>query len=125
MSNKKFQIFIGRLVSLRKEKGETQQQIADALSFSRTGYSSWEQGISQPSLEDLVKLCIHFGVSSDFLLGLSSTRIPQTTITLQSDMIQRNPLDDLDNDLRSKAEGYIESLRDIQRERMAASSKEA
>lgn len=125
MKKKIYQPFVDRLVLIRKENGETQQQIADKLSFSRTGYSSWEQGLSQPSLEDIVKLCAHFGISSDYLLGLSSIRKPQSAVSLQSETIPRDPLSDLDDDLRIKADAYLEALHDIQRDRIAASKQEA
>lgn len=41
-------IKIGRLISsLRKEKGLTQQNVADALGISNKTVSKWETGVSQ------------------------------------------------------------------------------
>lgn len=60
-----------RLKELRKENGYTQKQVAKALNKSETGYASWEQGLAEPGLCDLVTLCKLYGVTSDYLIGLS------------------------------------------------------
>ena len=60
------------LKELRKEKGLTQKQIAKKLNKSETGYASWEQGLSEPSINDVRLLCEIYEVSSDFLLGLKT-----------------------------------------------------
>lgn len=60
------------LKELRKEKGLTQKQVAKMLNKSETGYASWEQGLSEPSINDIRLLCEIYGVSSDFLLGLKT-----------------------------------------------------
>ena len=60
------------LKELRKEKGLTQKQVAKMLNKSETGYASWEQGLSEPSINDIRLLCEIFGVSSDFLLGINN-----------------------------------------------------
>ena len=59
-----------RLKELRKEQGLTQKQLAKMLNKSETGLASWEQGLSEPSISDIRKLCKIFGVSADYLLGL-------------------------------------------------------
>ncbi len=60
------------LKELRKEKGLTQKQISKLLSKSETGYASWEQGLAEPSINDIRLLCEIYDVSSDFLLGLKT-----------------------------------------------------
>ena len=59
-----------RIKELRKEAGLTQKQLAKMLNKSETGFASWEQGLSEPSVNDLRLLCKIFGVSADDLLGL-------------------------------------------------------
>jgi transcriptional regulator with XRE-family HTH domain len=59
-----------RLKELRKEKGITQKQLAELMNKSVTGLASWEQGLSEPSINDLRKLCKIYGISADYLLGL-------------------------------------------------------
>ena len=60
------------LKDLRKEKKLTQKEMAKLLNKSETGYASWEQGLSEPSINDVRLLCEIFGVSSDYLLGLKN-----------------------------------------------------
>lgn len=60
-----------KLKELRKEKGLTQKQLAALLNKSETGLASWEQGLSEPNINDLRTLCKIFEVSADYLLGLS------------------------------------------------------
>ena len=59
-----------KLKELRADVGLTQKQIANMLNKSETGYASWEQGLSEPCVEDLRKLCKILNVSADCLLGL-------------------------------------------------------
>lgn len=59
-----------RIKELRKEKGLTQKQLAELVNKSETGLASWEQGLSEPSVNDIRTLCKIFEVSADYLLGL-------------------------------------------------------
>ena len=59
-----------RIKEQRKEKGLTQKQLAALLQKSETGVASWEQGLSEPCVNDIRALCKIFGVSADYLLGL-------------------------------------------------------
>lgn len=62
-----------RLKILRKEKGMTQTQVADAVGLGRQAYAYYEKGEREPSTETLCKLADFFGVTVDELLG----RTPQ------------------------------------------------
>lgn len=64
-----------RLKKLRNEKGLTQQQVADRVWVSKAVVSSYEIGTRAPSYEVLIKLAKLFGVSTDFLLGVSPKRV--------------------------------------------------
>jgi len=59
-----------KIRELRREAGYTQKQLAAMLNKSETGFASWEQGLSEPSVNDIRLLCRTFGVSADCLLGL-------------------------------------------------------
>ena len=60
-----------RIASLRAERGETQQDLADALDVRRETVKFWESGDRQIKAADIVKLAKHFEVSADYILGLS------------------------------------------------------
>ena len=58
-----------RLKELRKECGLTQKQIAKIINKSETGYASWEQGLAEPGIVDLISLSEYYKVSIDYLVG--------------------------------------------------------
>lgn len=59
-----------KIKELRKESGITQKQLAKMINKSETAVASWEQGLSEPCVNDLRTLCMIFDVSADYLLGL-------------------------------------------------------
>ncbi len=56
------------LLQLRKQKGLTQKDIADALGISRQAYANYETGNREPDLNTLKALSDFFNVSIDYLL---------------------------------------------------------
>jgi len=60
-----------RLKSLRKENGYTLKQVSNLLGITLSCYSNYEQGIREPSIDVIKKICKLFNVSADYLLGLS------------------------------------------------------
>lgn len=58
-----------KLVHLRKEKGLTQLELAEAMNVSRQAVSKWEAGGTLPSTENLRSLSELYGVSVDYLLN--------------------------------------------------------
>ena len=60
-----------RLAEMRKDHGDTQAALAERLGVSLPTVRAWEQEKSSPSHEMLVAICRLYGVSSDYLLGLT------------------------------------------------------
>lgn len=58
-----------KLVSLRKQKGLTQMDLAERLNISRQAVSRWESGAAVPSTDNLKVLSNLYGVSIDYLLN--------------------------------------------------------
>ncbi|WP_312047790.1 helix-turn-helix domain-containing protein [Anaerotignum sp.] len=58
--------------TLRAEKGLTQSQLAKEVGVSPGNIGDWEIGRSKPGYIALAALSQYFGVSSDYLLGLTS-----------------------------------------------------
>lgn len=58
-----------KLVQLRKEKGLTQLELAEAVRVSRQAVSKWESGGSLPSTENLRSLSELYEVPIDYLLN--------------------------------------------------------
>ena len=61
--------FHEKLQSLRKGRGLTQEELAEALYVSRTAVSKWESGRGYPSIDSLKELSRFFSVTIDELIG--------------------------------------------------------
>ena len=61
--------FNEKLRDLRKSKGLTQEQLAEAIFVSRTAISKWESGRGVPNIESLKALSEFFSISLDSLLS--------------------------------------------------------
>ena len=57
--------------ALRREREIGQNELAGALGLSNASVSYWETGKQIPSAEAVYKLARFFGVTADYLLGLS------------------------------------------------------
>ncbi|WP_042147395.1 helix-turn-helix domain-containing protein [Paucisalibacillus sp. EB02] len=61
-----------KLYKLRKEKGISQEALAEKLNTSRQAISKWENGQGYPETEKLLMIGNVFGVSMDYLLKNST-----------------------------------------------------
>jgi len=62
--------FNEKLKQLRTDKGLTLKAVAVALNIKVSTYSNYEQGIREPSMLTVKRLCRYFEVSADYLLGI-------------------------------------------------------
>ena len=63
-----------RLKALRKERRETQLQVAQAVGMGDRHYQRIENDEGLPGLEIFSALADHFGVSMDYLAGRTDRR---------------------------------------------------
>jgi len=61
--------FSEKLQELRKQKGLTQEELAESLFVSRTAISKWESGRGYPNIDSLKAISKFFGVTVDELLS--------------------------------------------------------
>lgn len=59
--------FCEKLQKLRKDRGYSQEQLADLLEVSRQSVSKWESGTTYPEMDKLLSLCKIFNVTLDDL----------------------------------------------------------
>ena len=67
--------FSGRLSELRKERGLSQKEAAAQLGVSQALLSHYEKGIRECGLDFVVKVSEFYGVTCDYLLGRSESRM--------------------------------------------------
>ena len=64
--------FSDRLKELRGTR--SQSEVADLLGIKQNAWSRYELGAATPGADMLIQICTTFGVSADWLLGLSDDR---------------------------------------------------
>ena len=57
-----------KILKLRKEKGMSQEALAEALGVSRQSVSKWESGAALPDTDKIIAMSELFGVSTDYIL---------------------------------------------------------
>ncbi|WP_339495537.1 helix-turn-helix domain-containing protein [Pseudomonas sp. RA_105y_Pfl2_P56] len=95
-----------RLVSLRKQKGLTQQALADSLGLHITQVKRYEAGTSQPSLEALKKMSQTLRVTTDSLIFEPEELAPDEDLRLQFQAISNMPAEE-QRVVRQLLEGMI------------------
>ncbi len=75
-----------KILTLRKESGMSQEQLAEKLSVSRQAISKWERGESLPELYNLMAISDIFSISMDYLTkdGALIEKEEKTKLALES-----------------------------------------
>ena len=81
--------FSTRFMSLRKEHGLTQPQMADKVGIHLTQVRRYESGEAQPSLDILKRIALTFNVSADWLIFEDGEREPQDELKLKFEAIKQ------------------------------------
>lgn len=63
-----------KMKDIREYFDKTQQELATVLKVSRSTYAGWENGIDSIPLTKLNDFCNYFGVSLDYMCGLSKNK---------------------------------------------------
>lgn len=71
---------MNKLRELRKAKGLTQQELAEAIGVTRRGFQKWENEESQIKPDKAQQLAEYFGVSVGYLLGYEPEGMPKRSI---------------------------------------------
>ena len=61
-------ILAEKIAQLRRQKGWSQEELANHLQVSRQAVSKWENGTSEPNTSNLVALAKLYGISAEDLL---------------------------------------------------------
>lgn len=76
-----------RLLTLRGDS--TQTAFSASIGVVQQTYAQWELGNRQPKIQELIRLAQHFGVSTDWLLGLTDVKILPQNANINSDLLSR------------------------------------
>ena len=63
-----------RMRALREDADLTQKAVGEVINKSQQGYSHIEDGRAELKIDDLIKLCRFYGVSSDYFIGISDKK---------------------------------------------------
>ena len=74
------------LAELRQDHGLTQDQLAEIISVSPGTISNYEHGRHLPDLDKLKMIADYFHVTTDYLLGRTSSSIPIDLLQKRSPM---------------------------------------
>ena len=66
--------YIKNIRDLREDHDKTQKDIADVLGTSQTMYARYERGANEFPIRHLITLCKYYGVSADFVLGITDKK---------------------------------------------------
>lgn len=71
---------MNRMKDLREETHKTKAQVAREMNMPYTTYVNYEKGTREPNSEVLIMIATYFGVSVDYLIGRSESRLPENII---------------------------------------------
>lgn len=117
--------FAERLGQLRKERGLTQQGLAELAAVHLTQIQRYEAGTAQPTLDVMKKLAVALTASTDWLLFEDDERGPDDELRLQFEALRQ-----FDEDERKTAVEVLDGLilkhqakRMVQRSQSQAATK--
>ena len=97
------------ILQKRKERGITQEELAEFMMVTKASVSKWETGQSHPDILLLPKLATFFNISVDELIGydpdLSSTQIQKFYIDLEN-RVTDTDMDSIVEDIKIKIKQY-------------------
>lgn len=63
-------MFGKRIVEIRKEHNLTQKQLGEILNANQRTISQYEKESRDLNTDTIIKICIYFDISADYLLGI-------------------------------------------------------
>lgn len=82
-------MFDDRLKKLREARHLTQEEVAKEIGITQKSYSNYEQNKRTPEPSILIKLCLFFGVTSDYLLGIKQTDFSVDKLSAEKSVISK------------------------------------
>ena len=104
---------MNKLSELRKDKGLSMKKVAAELGLPYTTYVGYEKGERKLSDKVLKQFAEYYGVTTDYILGVTNEKNPDTDSARIDDITAYivNILKDLPIDYRIRAASEIQSLK--------------
>ena len=99
-------IFAQTMSALRKERGISQRKAAADLKISQALLSHYENDAREPGLDFVCRACRYYGVSADYLLGLSADNTQSASM---------EEFESLVNELRALSEKAANKLEELKK----------
>ena len=106
-------MFGERLKEIRQNANEKQEDLGNFLGVAKNSISNWENGISEPSFENLKKIAKHYNVSTDFLHGIDYSKVEKLKNALRENGFAVG--DDLTIEQLDKALKIIDMMEDTKK----------
>ncbi len=74
-----------RIKEIRIKHKETQKELAKILGTTQQAYLRYEKGINEIPIKRIIKLCLHYNLSADYILGLTDNPRPLNPKTITHD----------------------------------------
>ena len=106
-----------RLRLLRKEKGISKRELVSNLPLNYSTYANYESGFREPNSEVLQILARHYGVSIDFIIGITDNRKKADEIAVLNESEHSHIMDYRNLDEHGRK--LVDSVLQIEAERMS------
>lgn len=93
-----------KIQTLRKQRGLSQEQLAEALGVSRQAVSKWEAEQSVPDIDKIILICDYFDVTTDYILRNAESPKPEQESETQRDTIIQNTHNISENEVSLESE---------------------
>lgn len=103
-------MFHKRLLELRKERGEVQSDLSRLTGKSRSTIQGYETEGKEPPFDVLCLLASHYGVTTDYLLGVSNSRTNDDAVFVNDARAFSRSYEDLPGDLRHSVAAAFDSI---------------
>lgn len=102
-----------QIIRIRRERGLTQEALAERLNISRQAVTKWENGEAVPEITRLIDLADVFGVSVDLLLGRDATNFDRLSQEIQRIAEKKAAGQLVENDVTVMVNRYMQYMKTL------------
>lgn len=104
-----------KIRELRLEHRMSQTELARAVHASQQAVTKWENGRSEPSSSAIADIANYFNVSSDYLLGRTTNRIPDKDLSKNQKLVAYSIDPDISDEERQAIIEMVQAAKKFRR----------